>query len=99
MQTATFSGAGGIEHLDGKGGDSSVASNGLDGEQAQGSGAGADPDSAAGMVRYPTEPPVPPSASEERRIALPWRGGAIGAIAGAAGSALAMALMRRRRKR
>jgi hypothetical protein len=42
-------------------------------------------DTVSGMVRYPTEPPSPPEATEGRRIAGPlWRNGLIGAAAGAA---------------
>jgi hypothetical protein len=45
------------------------------------------------LQRYPTEPP----ASPDRRLAgVNWRAGALGAAAGAAGAALAMAFRRRR---
>jgi hypothetical protein len=42
-------------------------------------------DTVSGMVRYPTEPPSPPEATEGRRIGdHPWRNGLIGVAAGAA---------------
>lgn len=48
----------------------------------------------AGMVRYPTEPPHPPSATEGRRLGgVDWRAGLAGA---AVGALMAMAFSRRR---
>jgi hypothetical protein len=58
--------------------------------------AGEDPD--RGMIRYPTEPPAPPSATEGRRIGTgQWRHGLIGAAAGAA-VALGISRLRHRNR-
>jgi hypothetical protein len=57
---------------------------------------GTAPDPNAGMIRYPTEPPDPPSATEGWRATPRWRSVAIGAVAGAAASAFVMLLRRRR---
>lgn len=63
----------------GRGGASSAATQAIRSEDVTG---GADPNH--GMIRYPTEPPAPPSASEGRRVGGPnWRAGAVGAAAGA----------------
>jgi hypothetical protein len=50
-----------------------------------GTSVGTSDDTASGMIRYPTEPPSPPVASEGRKMSgQPWRAGLIGAAAGAA---------------
>ena len=98
LQVPTFSDHRGIEYIDGHGGASSVAANAVDHLQLAGGGIGTNPDPVSGMVRYATEPP--PAAPERQGAAsLLWRAGALGAVAGAAGSLLAMALMRRQRHR
>ncbi len=51
-------------------------------------------DSTPVMHRYPTDPPP---SGPTHRPALNWRAATIGAAAGAAGAALAMAFRRRRR--
>jgi hypothetical protein len=55
-----------------------------------------DDDTASGMIRYPTEPPSRPEASEGRRVAgHAWRYGLIGAGAGVA-ALLGLSRLRRR---
>lgn len=54
-------------------------------------------DTAAGFLRYPTEPPAPPAAREGRRVTgHPWRDMLIGAAAGAA-AAIGISRLRERR--
>jgi hypothetical protein len=56
-----------------------------------------DDDVASGMVRYPTEPPSPPAATEGRTVGgRAWRSGLIGAAAGAA-AVIGLSRLRRRR--
>jgi hypothetical protein len=56
-------------------------------------GVGTAPDPNSGMIRFPTEPPAPPSATEGLRIrGFDWRAGVIGA---AVGAGLALTFRRR----
>jgi hypothetical protein len=53
-------------------------------------------DTVSGMVRYPTEPPSPPGATEGRRIGdYRWRNGLLGIAAGAAALFVASRVRRR----
>lgn len=53
-------------------------------------------DTASGMVRYPTEPPSPPDATEGRQvIGNRWRNGLIGVAAGTA-ALIGVSKLRRR---
>jgi hypothetical protein len=55
-----------------------------------------DSDPNHGMIRYPSEPPAPPSATEGFRAAAPaWRAAVIGGVAGAV-TVVALELLRRR---
>lgn len=56
-------------------------------------GVGTMPGPATGMLRYPTEPPSPPSAREDPRTGTRWKSAAMAAAAGTA----AAFLWRRRR--
>jgi hypothetical protein len=90
-QVTTFEGD--IERSSGHGGTSSIA-NYATRTDAEGSAAG---HTEGGMVRYPTEPPSPASATEGYRAgASQWRSAVIGA---AAGVALAYGIHRLRRNR
>lgn len=89
MQVSTFAGPGeGLPRGPGSGGPSSVATQAIHRETIAGGGMSADSD--RGMVRYPTEPPTPPSATEGRRFGrVDWRTAAIGAVVGATVTLLA----------
>jgi hypothetical protein len=90
-QISTFEGD--IERTRGRGGASSSAT------QAVRSGhAGASASAADGIVRYPTEPPHAPSATEGRRVGgMDWKAGLAGAAAGAA-VAFAVSTLRGRKR-
>jgi hypothetical protein len=96
MQGETFSGPEGLPRVEGRGGASSVATYATRQDYAPVSGQGA---LDSGAVRYATEPPSPPSATQGRPVGgtLNWRAGLIGAAAGA-GAALAVGLLRNRRR-
>jgi len=99
-QVATFGGDDARPASDDRVGPPPVAGEATDFDAAARSGIGAGPDPAAGMVRYPTEPPAPPSAAPGREAAAPrWRTKTVAAAVGAAGVALAMALRHRRTSR
>jgi hypothetical protein len=106
LQVPTFQGA--VAYIDSPAGAASVAGDATRFEEVAAGGVGAGPDPAGGMVRYPSEDPASPRASDQvsspARPApnagrgLNWRGGAIGAVAGLAGAALVGGLSRRRRR-
>lgn len=95
-QTATFSGPAdpNVSPADAIAGHMSVAT-----ETARGPLSGTDVDSgdtAGGFIRYPTEPPSPPEATEGRRVgANRWRNGLIGVAAGTA-ALIGVSRLRRR---
>ncbi len=94
-QVATFRND--VPRTDGFGGPGSTAAQAIRSPVIANSGVGSAPAPDHGMIRYPTEPPNPPSATEGRRIGSGnWRAGVIGAAAGAA-AALSVELLRRRR--
>ncbi len=97
IQVATFGRP--LAQVDGHGGAASVATQATRSDQVDAGGAGAGPDPADGMLRYPTEDPATPHkpAARQGRGAPNWRGGLIGAAAGLAGAAIAAGLSRRRR--
>ena len=93
-QVSTFEGD--IHRTPGHGGASSSATQAIRRDQVAGTGKEA-PSAADGIVRYPTEPPHPPSATQGRRMGgVDWRTAAAGAAAGAA-VALAFSSLRQRR--
>jgi hypothetical protein len=85
---------GDVRTLRGRGGASSSATQATRSEQIRGT-RGAPAETPGGIVRYPTEPPHPPSATEGRRMGgMDWKTGLAGAAAGAA-VALALSALRR----
>jgi hypothetical protein len=96
MQAETFSGPAGVLREQGHGGASSAATYAVRQDYTSGNPIQTEP-GTAGTVRYPTEPPMPPSATEGRRFGdLNWKAGLIGAAAGA-GAAVVAAMLRKRR--
>jgi len=94
-QVATFRND--VPRSDGVGGPGSSAAQAIRSPVIAGGGVGSAPAPDHGMIRYPTEPPDPPSATEDRRVSGGnWRAGVIGAAAGAA-AAIGVELLRRRR--
>ena len=106
LQVPTFHGQ--VEYIDSPAGAASVAGDAIGFDEVAAGGVGAGPDPAGGMIRYPTEDPASPRASDlassparpspHAGRGLNWRGGVIGAVAGLAGAALAGGLSRRRRR-
>jgi hypothetical protein len=93
-QVSTFEGD--IHTAPGRGGASSSATQATRSDQVRGTAGAAADAPASGVVRYPTEPPHPPSATEGRRTGgMDWKTGLVGA---AAGAAVAMAVSRLRRR-
>lgn len=97
-QVATFGDETEPRTIDPAGVQSDAAGEGVDFASVRGGGAGTAPDPGAGMVRYPTEPPVPPAAREGWKAGSRWRSIAAGAAAGAAGAALVMLARNRTRE-
>ena len=94
-QVATFGGDDARPVSDDQVGSAPVAGGATEFDAAARGGIETGPDPAAGMVRYPSEPPAPPSAAPGRAVAAPrWRTKTVAAAVGAAG-ALAMALRHR----
>jgi hypothetical protein len=89
VQVSTFDGD--VDRVEGRGGASSSSTQATRSRDI-GAASGDAPD---GVVRYPTEPPDPPSASEGRRMGVDWKMGLAGA---AAGAAIALAVSGRRRR-
>jgi hypothetical protein len=97
-QTATFSGPANpnVSPADAVAGNMSIAVESAARGPLAGTSVDASDDTASGMVRYPTEPPSPPDASEGRRMTgQPWRNGLIGLAAGTAALIGASRLRRR----
>jgi hypothetical protein len=87
---------GDVRRLRGRAGTSSSATQATRSDEVRGTAGAAAETPASGVVRYPTEPPHPPSATEGRRMAgMDWKTGLVGAAAGAA-VALALTTLRRR---
>lgn len=91
-QVPTFEGD--IHRVPGRGGAASSATQAVRSDDLKGGGSRVT--AGEGVVRYPTEPPHPPSAREGRRMSgVDWKTGLVGAAAGAA-VALAVSTLRGR---
>lgn len=86
-QVATFGGHGAPPTMD-RESLSSASGEAIDRAAVNEGGVGAAPGPESGMVRYPTEPPLPPSARQGRKAAPRWKPAAIAAAAGAAAAFL-----------
>jgi hypothetical protein len=97
-QTATFSGPANpnVSPSDAVAGRMSIATETAARGPLAGTAVDSDEETASGAVRYPTEPPSPPDASEGRRVeSRPWRAGLVGVAAGTA-ALLGVTRLRRR---